>query len=90
MNHRSHQLYALHCNRGSLPDIRPGLFRNRNEALTTAFNLLKCPNWTHDMWLRLDEPSGESLGTDDIRRILGILRHGLSPSITRKLLKRRA
>jgi hypothetical protein len=41
------------------------------------------------MWLRLDEPSGESLGTDDIRRILGILRHGLPPSITRKLLKRR-
>jgi len=35
---------------------------------------LKCANWTDDMWLRLDEPSGESLGTDDIRRILGIMR----------------
>jgi hypothetical protein len=25
------------------------------------------------MWLRIDEPNGQSLGTDDIRRMLGIL-----------------
>jgi hypothetical protein len=41
------------------------------------------------MWLRLDEPSGESLGTEDIRRMLGILRHGLPPSITPKLAQER-
>jgi hypothetical protein len=84
MNHRSHQLYALHCSRGTRTDAFPGLFRNRNEALATALNLLKCPNWTHDMWLRLDEPSGESLGIDDIRRILGVLRHGLPPKLAQE------
>lgn len=67
-------LYKLHCSRGSFPDALPGLFRNRNEALRAALNLLKCPNWTEDMWLRLDEPGGHSLCTDDIRRLLGILR----------------
>jgi hypothetical protein len=41
------------------------LANSRSEALRAALNLLKCPNWTHDMWLRLDEPSGQSLGTDD-------------------------
>jgi len=52
----------------------PSWFSNRNEALAAALNLLKCPNWTHDMWLRLEEPNGEALTTDDIRRMLGILR----------------
>jgi hypothetical protein len=33
-------------------------------------NILKCPNWTPDMWLRLEEPNGESFGTDEIRRML--------------------
>jgi hypothetical protein len=89
MNHRSHQLYALHCSRGILADAHPGWFTNRSEALRAALNLLKCPNWTHDMWLRLDEPSGESFGTDDIRRILGILRHGLPPTIIPKLAQER-
>jgi hypothetical protein len=64
------QVYRLHCGRRILTDARPGLFRNRSEALRTALNLLKCPNWTHDMWLRLDEPNGHSLGTDEIRQIL--------------------
>jgi len=66
-------LYKLHCSRGTLIDAFPGWFRSRAEALGAALNLLKCANWTDDMWLRLDEPSGESLSTDDIRRILGIL-----------------
>ena len=64
------QVYRLHCGRRTLTDARPGLFRNRSEALRTALNILKCPNWTHDMWLRLDEPNGQSLGTDEIRQIL--------------------
>ena len=64
------QVYRLHCGRRTLTDARPGLFRNRSEALRTALNILKCPNWTHDMWLRLDEPNGQSFGTDDIRRML--------------------
>ena len=68
------RLYALHCSRGTLVDAFPGWFRSRDEALGAAKNLLKCANWTDDMWLRLDEPSGESLGTHDIRRMLGILR----------------
>jgi len=68
------RLYKLHCSRGPLMDARPGLFRNRNDALQAALNLLRCPNWTRDMWLRLDEPSGQSLNTDDIRRMLEILR----------------
>ena len=89
MNHGSHQLYALHCSRGTRTDAFPGRFRNRSEALQAALNLLKCPNWTHDMWLRLDEPNGQSFGTDEIRRILGILRHGLPPSITPKLAQER-
>ena len=67
------RLYTLHCSRGTLIDAFPGWFRSRDEALGAALNLLKCANWTDDMWLRLDEPSGESLSTDDIRRILGIL-----------------
>jgi hypothetical protein len=67
------QLYMLHCSRGTLIDAFPGWFRSRDEALGAALNLLKCANWTHDMWLRLDEPSGDSLSTDDIRRILGLL-----------------
>jgi hypothetical protein len=71
------RLYTLHCSRGTLIDAFPGCFTSRDEALGAALNLLKCPNWTHDMWLRLDEPSGQSLGTDDIRRILGMLRHRL-------------
>jgi hypothetical protein len=62
--------YTLHCSRGTLPDAFPGLFRNRSEALRAAFNLLKCPNWTRDMWLRLDEPNGHSFGTDEICRML--------------------
>jgi hypothetical protein len=33
------------------------------------------------MWLRLDEPNGQSFGTDEICRILGILRHGLPPGL---------
>jgi len=70
MNHGSHQLYALHCSRGNLTDAYPARFRSRNEALRTALNLLKCANWTHDMWLRLDEPDGQSFGTDEIRRML--------------------
>jgi hypothetical protein len=70
----SHQLYALHCSRGTLTDAFPSRFRNRDEALRAALNLLKCPNWTPDMWLRLDDPSGQSLDTDDIRRMLEILR----------------
>jgi hypothetical protein len=37
-------------------------------------SIRNCANWTDDMRLRLDEPSGESLSTDDIRRTLGILR----------------
>jgi hypothetical protein len=73
MNPCSQQLYALHCSRGTLADFSPGLFRTRSEALKVASHLLKCGNWTHDMWLRIDEPSGQSLGTDDIRRMLGIL-----------------
>jgi len=68
------QLYALHCSRGTRRDAFPSWFRNRDEALGAALNLLKCPNWTDDMWLRLEEPNGESLSTDDIRRMLGILR----------------
>jgi hypothetical protein len=68
------RLYTLHCSRGTLIDAFPGWFRSRDEALGAALNLLKCANWTDDMWLRLDEPSGESRGTDDIRRILGLLR----------------
>ena len=68
------RLYTLHCSRGTLIDAFPGWFRSRDEALGAASNLLKCANWSDDMWLRLDEPSGESLSTDDIRRMLGILR----------------
>jgi hypothetical protein len=68
------RLYTLHCSRGTLIDAFPGWFRSRGEALGAALNLLKCANWTDDMWLRLDEPSGDSLSTDDIRRTLGILR----------------
>jgi hypothetical protein len=67
-------VYKLYCSRGLLIDAFPGCFRSRDEALGAALNLLKCANWTDDMWLRLDEPSGESLGTDDIRRMIGILR----------------
>jgi hypothetical protein len=63
-------LYTLHCGRRILTDARPGLFRNRSEALRTASNILKCPNWTDDMWLRLYEPNGRSFGTDEIRRML--------------------
>jgi hypothetical protein len=74
MNTALNQLYALHCSRGTLTDAFPGWFRSRDEALGAALNLLKCPNWTRDMWLRLDEPSGESLTTDDIRRMLAMLR----------------
>ena len=81
MSHASHQLYVLHCSRGTRTDAFPGRFRNRSEALQAALNLLKCPNWTHDMWLRLDEPNGQSFGTDEIRQILGILRHGLPPGL---------
>jgi hypothetical protein len=73
MDSGSQQLYALHCSRGTLTDFSPGWFRTRSEALKVASHLLKCGNWTHDMWLRLDEPDGQSLGTDDIRRMLGIL-----------------
>jgi hypothetical protein len=62
-------LYTLHCGQRTLTDAHPGLFRNRSEALLTALNILKCPNWTHDMWLRLDEPNGQSFGTDDIRQM---------------------
>jgi hypothetical protein len=68
------RLYTLYCSRGTLIDAFPGRFRSRDEALGAALNLLKCANWTDDMWLRLDAPSGESLSTDDIRRMLGILR----------------
>ena len=68
------RLYALHCSRGTLIDPFPARFRRRDEALRAALNLLKCPNWTDDMWLRLDEPNGESFSTDAIRRMLGILR----------------
>lgn len=68
------QLYVLHCSRGTLRDARPGWFRSRADALAVALNLLKCPNWTHDMWLRLDEPNGQSFDTDAIRRILSNLR----------------
>ena len=64
------QVYRLHCGWRTLTDARPGLFRTRSEALRTALNILKCPNWTHDMWLRLDEPNGQSFGTDEIRRML--------------------
>jgi hypothetical protein len=67
-------LYTLHCGQRTLIDARPGLFRNRSEALRTALNILKCPNWTHDMWLRLDEPNGQSFGTDDICHMVGSLR----------------
>ena len=63
-------LYKLHCSRGTLIDAFPGWFRSRDEALVAALNLLKCANWTHDMWLRLDEPDGQSFGTDEIRRML--------------------
>jgi len=63
-------LYKLHCGQRTLTDARPGLFRNRSQALRTALNILKCPNWTPDMWLRLEEPNGESFGTDEIRRML--------------------
>ena len=62
--------YTLHCGRGILTDAFPALFRNRSEALRAAVNLLKCPNWTHDMWLRLDEPNGQSFSTDEIRQML--------------------
>ena len=62
--------YKLHCGQRTLTDASPGLFRNRSEALRTALNILKCPNWTHDMWLRLDEPNGGSFGTDEIRQML--------------------
>ena len=68
------RLYTLHCSRGTLIDAFPGCFGSRDEALGAALNLLKCANWTDDMWLRLDEPNGESFMTDDIRRILGFLR----------------
>ena len=71
-------LYTLHCSRGALRDARPARFRKRSEALDVALNLLKCPNWTPDMWLRLDEPTGQSFGTDDIRHMLESLR-GLKP-----------
>ena len=64
------QVYRLHCGRRTLTDAFPGLYRNRSEALRTALNILKCPNWTHDMWLRLDEPNGQSFGTDEIRLML--------------------
>ena len=74
MNTGSNQLYALHCSRGTLTDISPSWFRSRGEALGVASHLLKCPNWTRDMWIRLDEPSGQSCNTDDIRRMLEILR----------------
>jgi hypothetical protein len=63
-------LYTVHCSRGTLRDARPTRFKKRSEALQVAFNLLKCPNWTQDMWLRLDEPNGQSLGTDEIRQML--------------------
>ena len=68
------RLFTLHCSRGSLIDAFPGWFSSRDEALGAASNILKCPNWTDDMWLRLDQPNGESFSTDDIRRMLGILR----------------
>jgi hypothetical protein len=63
-------LYTLHCGWRIPTDAHPGLFKNRREALRAALNILKCPNWTHDMWLRLDEPNGLSFGTDEIRQML--------------------
>ena len=68
------QMYRLQCGRRTLIDAFPGLFRNRSEALRTALNILKCPNWAVDQPQHIVvEPAGLVLGVGDIGERLAVM-----------------